>query len=64
MKKSQDYPSFKDFEKYVLDNGISLDNEDDWRPWWKCWQDGFGNGIIAGVKDTLNAVVESIKQNG
>ena len=25
------------FELYADADGISLDHEDDWMPWWECW---------------------------
>ena len=29
------------FLKFCEENGISLDDEDDWNPWWECWHAGY-----------------------
>jgi hypothetical protein len=32
------------FTKFCNEEGINIDDVDDWLPWWECWYDGFING--------------------
>ena len=43
------------FNRYALENGISLDNKDDWGPWWDCWLNGWQ---FAKKSEELSAEVE------
>lgn len=32
------------FTKFAHTQGISLDSEEDWGPWWDCWKSGYDQG--------------------
>lgn len=36
------------FSEWAETEGVSLDNELDWGPWWDCWHDGYGAGCDEG----------------
>lgn len=34
------------FRVWAAANGVSLEYEDDWSPWWDCWLDGYNTGTV------------------
>lgn len=41
MKPETNEKNWVRFIGYCEDNGISLADEEDWRPWWECWNKGY-----------------------
>jgi hypothetical protein len=33
------------FQQWAKNNGVDMKYEDDWRPWWDCWCNGYNKGI-------------------
>jgi len=29
---------WEEFQNWADANGVSLEHEDDWKPWWECWR--------------------------
>jgi hypothetical protein len=46
------------FVKYARENGISLEHEDDWVDWFRCWVDGYTNGVND-VKEIMSGSKEN-----
>lgn len=36
-----EYYGWQAFIRYAERQGIALDDEDDWGPWWDCWKAGY-----------------------
>ncbi len=39
--KDADLYNWDMFIRYADNQGISLECECDWEPWWKCWKQGY-----------------------
>jgi hypothetical protein len=39
-RKKNEY-GWKEFVKFAEQEGINLEHEDDWGPWWNCWKGGY-----------------------
>ena len=40
----QDRPS-ESFKRWARENGVNLNESDDWEPWWACWIDGHNTAL-------------------
>lgn len=38
------------FKDWAKTNGVGLDNEDDWVPWWECFREGANSALILEIK--------------
>ena len=39
-EKEKWYYCWEEFTAYCELEGIPLEDEDDWKPWWDCWKTG------------------------
>jgi len=46
------------FSSWCEENGVSLDNEEDWGPWWDCWVDGGSAFVVIGSDDDTARIYE------
>ena len=40
------------FQKWAKENGVDMTNEEEWKPWWDCWCNGYNKGI-ADIREIL-----------
>lgn len=33
------------FVEWAVANGVNMEHEEDWKPWWDCWCNGYNKGI-------------------
>ncbi|MCK4498932.1 hypothetical protein KAU11_00370 [Candidatus Babeliales bacterium] len=57
------------FVDWAEENGINMDDEKDWKPWWNCWHAGYKVGWSVnadrGYDNALSdasAAIEELKQ--